>query len=42
MDNDPKIYREIDNKLIQVEGEIYWEAKSVRDDISDVKSTMDV
>ena len=46
--------RKIDNKVIQVEGEIYWEVdtivfrfywtiiRTMRGDISDVKSTMDV
>ena len=46
--------RKIDDKVIQVEGEIYWEVdtisfrfdwtiiKFMRGDICDVKSTMDV
>ena len=46
--------RKIDNKVIQVEGKIYWEVdtiafrfygtiiRTMRGDISDVKSTMDV
>ena len=48
------ICRKIDKKVIQVEGEIYWEVdkiafrfyrtifRTMRADISDVKSTMDV
>ena len=48
------VCRKIDNKVIQVEGEIYWEVdtiefhfywtiiRTMRGDISDVKSTMDV
>ena len=44
----------IDNKVIQVEGEIYWEVdtiafrfcwtiiRTLRGDISDIKSTIDV
>ena len=46
--------RKIVNKVIQVEGEIYWEVdtmvfrfywtiiRTMRGDISDIKSTMDV
>ena len=48
------VYWEIDNKVIQVEGEIYWELdtiafrfnwtiiRTMRGDINDIKSTMDV
>ena len=53
-DCNPTICRKIDNKVIQVEGEIYWEVdtiafrfywtiiRTIRVDTSDVKSTMDV
>ena len=48
------MWRKIDNKVIQVEGDIYWEVdiiafrfywtiiRTMRGNISDVKSTMDV
>ena len=48
------VCRKSDNKVIQVEGEMYWEVdtiafqfywtiiRTMRGDISDVKSTMDV
>ena len=54
MDCNPKIVKKIDDKGIQVEGQIYWEVdtlafrfywviiRTMRVDISDVKSTMDV
>ena len=49
-----QVCRKIDNKAFQVEGEIYWKVdtiafrfnwtiiRTMRGDISDVKSTMDV